>query len=95
MRGEYTELSQGDVAVIDVLANDSDPDGDTLTLQSAGNAQNGSVEIIDGRVVYTPNEGFSGSDSITYVVTDNEGGFVEGVVTVQVLADEPAPEPGA
>jgi hypothetical protein len=93
VESEYTELSQGDVAVIDVLANDSDPDGDTLTLQSAGNAQNGSVEIIDGRVVYMPNEGFSGSDSITYVVTDNEGGFVEGVVTVQVLADEPAPEP--
>ena len=93
VEGEYTELSQGDVAVIDVLANDSDPDGDTLTLQSAGNAQNGSVEIIDGRVVYTPNEGFSGSDSITYVVTDNEGGFVEGELRVQVLVGESTPEP--
>ena len=76
-----------------MLANDSDPDGDALSLQSVGGAANGSVEIVDGRVLYTPNEDFAGRETISYVVTDSQGGFVEGELRVQVLVGESTPEP--
>ncbi|WP_298303488.1 Ig-like domain-containing protein [uncultured Erythrobacter sp.] len=69
---------------IDVLANDSDPDGDPLTVTSA-DAQNGTVVIeADGTVTYTPNPGFNGSDTITYEISDGNGGTSIATVTVTV-----------
>jgi len=93
VENDTAELEQGEVAVIDVLANDSDADGDVLTLQSVGDASGGSTQIVDGRVVYTPDDGFSGADSFSYVVTDGEGGLVEGRVDLVVAEAEPEPEP--
>ena len=56
---------------VDVVANDVDPDGDSLTVTSVGSAANGTVSNNgDGTVTYTPNPGFAGSDSFTYVVSD-------------------------
>ena len=56
--------------VINVLANDSDPDGDELTIVDA-NANNGSVVVnIDDTLTYTPDIGFSGADVINYTVSD-------------------------
>lgn len=52
--------------VIDVLANDTDVEGDDLKVVSA-RALNGRVEITkDYKIIYTPNAGFSGKDEITY-----------------------------
>jgi hypothetical protein len=68
VENDLAQLEQGEVAVIDVLFNDTDADGDTLTLQSVNGAIGGTTEIVDGRVVYTPDEDFSGVDSFTYVV---------------------------
>ena len=53
---DVAELDQDELIVIDVLANDSDPDGDPLTLLSVGAARFGSVEIVGGQAVYTPRE---------------------------------------
>ena len=55
-----------DTAVtIDVLGNDSDVDGDSLTV-TAATATNGSVTInADGTLSYTPNANFNGTDTIT------------------------------
>ena len=51
----------------------SDPDGDALTWSIAGLAQNGSASVSEtGMVSYTPNPGFSGSDSFTVQVSDGE-----------------------
>lgn len=58
---------------INVLANDLDPDGDSLAIASVGSASNGNVtDNGNGTVTYTPNPGFFGSDSFTYVVTDGD-----------------------
>ena len=66
-----------------VLANDSDPAGGTLTASLVGDAGNGGVELAaDGSFVYTPNPGFFGIDSFTYVA--NAGGAASNVATVQV-----------
>uniref|UniRef100_UPI0021DA78A7 retention module-containing protein n=1 Tax=Pseudomonas sp. RIT-PI-AD TaxID=3035294 RepID=UPI0021DA78A7 len=78
---------------IDVLRNDSDVDGDPLTLTGAS-AANGSVTVNpDGSLSYTPNDGFSGTDTITYGVADGQGGTAGSSVTVTVTAPVPPPQP--
>lgn len=70
---------------IDVLDNDSDPDGDTLTVDSVTQGSNGSVVNNGDDVTYTPNSGFSGTDSFTYTISDGHGGSDTATVTVTVL----------
>ncbi|MBQ4827631.1 tandem-95 repeat protein, partial [Leisingera sp. HS039] len=61
-----------DAAVsIDVLANDSDADGDALSLDVSGSAPaNGSVALAGGEILYTPDPGYIGQDSFSYAVSD-------------------------
>ncbi|MFM9776349.1 Ig-like domain-containing protein, partial [Streptomyces galilaeus] len=59
--------------VIDVLSNDSDADGDALTITSAIATQ-GEVTInSDGTLSYQPKQGFEGVDLIEYTVIDSKG----------------------
>lgn len=70
-----------------VLANDTDPEGGPLTAGSIGNPSNGSVTLnSDGSFTYTPDPGFSGTDTFTYTVTDNMGATDTGLVTITVGA---------
>jgi large repetitive protein len=79
------------IASINVLGNDSDPDGDPLTVVSAS-AANGTVTINgDGTLRYVPNANFNGTDTITYRISDGQGGFATAVVTVTVTAVNDAP----
>ena len=72
---------------VDVLANDSDKDKDKLTIDSFTTPSNGAVEKKDGKLIYAPNENFSGDDSFSYVVTDGED-KAEAKVTVNVKEEE-------
>ena len=83
-----TAVTNEDTAVVvDVLANDSDPDtGDTLGVQSVTQGSNGSVTNNGSNVTYTPNAGFTGSDSFTYTVSDGNGGSDTATVNVTVNA---------
>jgi len=78
--------------VINVLANDSDPDGE-LTVTAVGAAANGTTSITgDGlSVVYTPDPDYIGEDTFTYTVTDPAGGTGTATVTVTVagLVNQP------
>lgn len=57
-----------------LLANDSDQDGDTLTLTNVSGASNGKVALnAAGNVVFTPTAGFTGTASFTYTVKDASG----------------------
>jgi hypothetical protein len=69
-----------------VTTNDTDVDGGPLTVSSFTQGANGSVGCTGGNCTYTPNVGFSGADSYTYVVSDGAGGVATGTVTVTVLA---------
>ncbi|WP_275630489.1 Ig-like domain-containing protein [Pseudomonas sp. 273] len=76
---------------LNVLANDSDVDGDTLSVTSAS-ATNGSVTLnSDGTLTYTPKANFSGSDTISYTISDGHGGTASSTVAVSVtpVADVP------
>ncbi|CAO3433711.1 beta strand repeat-containing protein [Azospirillum endophyticum] len=71
-----------------LLVNDSDPDSqDMLSLLSVGSASHGTVAIDEaGRVVFTPNVGFSGSAGFEYILSDGQGGTAVGNVTINVVA---------
>ncbi|MEM9011053.1 MAG: cadherin-like domain-containing protein, partial [Pseudomonadota bacterium] len=61
------------ISVAALLANDSDPDGDPLTLASFTQPANGTlIDNGDGTLTYTPNAGYEGPDSFTYTVTDGD-----------------------
>ncbi|MEM9060548.1 MAG: Ig-like domain-containing protein [Pseudomonadota bacterium] len=80
--------------VIDVLANDSDPDSDNVGIvASVGNIgpSNGSVvSDSEGNLVYTPDDNFFGTDEFSYIISDGE--FTsEAIVTVNVAAVNDAP----
>ncbi|MBK5932236.1 Ig-like domain-containing protein, partial [Halochromatium salexigens] len=78
---------------LSVLANDSDPDGDTLGLASVSAPANGSAVINnDGTITYTPATDFTGEDSFSYTVTDDDGATDSATVTVTVEGDGP-PQP--
>ncbi|WKE64568.1 Ig-like domain-containing protein [Gallaecimonas kandeliae] len=80
---------------IDVLANDSDQDGDKLSLTEA-TVDHGAVAVTsENKLVYTPTYGFTGTATISYVVSDGMGGTAQGQAQVQVLAEpvEPATQP--
>nr|MBX2856294.1 tandem-95 repeat protein [Paracoccaceae bacterium] len=86
--GDDSASTSTDQAVtVSVLDNDSDGNGDTLTITSVGPAGNGSaVANLDGTITYTPDTGFSGTDSFTYTVDDGNGGSDTANVLVVVEA---------
>ena len=73
---------------IDVLAGDTDPDGDALTVLSVTQPEGGAAEVVEGgaAVRYTPDPDATGTDTFTYTVSDGNGGTDEGTVTVTVTA---------
>jgi large repetitive protein len=83
--GDDTATTPEDTpVVIDVLGNDTDPQGQPLTVTGAS-APNGTVTVNpDGTLSYTPNPNFNGPDTITYTVTDPDGNTDTATVTVDV-----------
>ncbi|MET0258060.1 MAG: Ig-like domain-containing protein, partial [Methylobacterium sp.] len=92
---------EGTMVLVTVTANDGDPDGDPIRLvdaPGATSAAHGSVTVdpATGLLAYTPDPGFSGTDTIVYTVVDAQGGRATGILTVTVtpVNDRPvAPEP--
>lgn len=77
---------------IDVLANDTDPDGQPLTVISA-TAEHAEINInSDGTITYTPYMHYNGPDVITYTVVDPDGNTSTTTVSVTVNPVNDAPE---
>lgn len=75
-----------DVAASGVLVNDTDADGDTLTVVQHSNPTNGTVSVNSGgSFTYTPNAGFVGTDSFTYEVSD---GVLSSTASVTIEVNE-------
>ncbi len=82
----------------DVLANDSDPDGDTVTLDSfdGSSIANGTLTTNGGgSFTYLPDPAFFGSETFTYTVVDGNGGTASAGVTITVVAQPDDPVAGA
>ncbi|MEW5847724.1 MAG: Ig-like domain-containing protein [Myxococcota bacterium] len=79
------------VASTVLSGNDTDADGDTLTVTNVFGASNGSVALAGGDVTFTPNANFNGTASFSYTVADGRGGTANGTVTVAVASQNDAP----
>ena len=80
------------IVKIDVLANDTDVDNDSLKISSVTQGKNGSVSInADNTLSYTPKANYCGSDTFTYTVHDGKGGTNTAKVNVKVKAVNDAP----
>ncbi len=80
-------VAAGQAVTLDVLANDTDADGDMLTIEAVTSAQQGNVEIVNGQVVYTAAAGSSGTDTFSYGVSDGNGGTDNATVTINIDGD--------
>src|SRR5262249_32149647 len=70
---------------INVLANDTDPDGDALTVTAVGTPAHGTARInADNTVTYTPARDYNGTDSFTYTISDGHGGSDTAPVTLTI-----------
>ncbi len=76
---------QDNPVTIAVQFNDSDPDGDSLTTTGASGGSNGTVSVSGNNVTYTPNTGYTGSDSFTYTISDGNGGTASATVNIIVV----------
>ena len=88
--GQYNDPIEGNL-----LANDSDPNGDPLTINTTPVAEptNGTVVInSDGTYEYTPDPDFVGNDSFTYEVCDDSGACEEATVYLTVFNNPPVGE---
>jgi hypothetical protein len=78
--------------VINVLANDTDADGDVLAVSAVSTPAHGTaVVLLDGTVRYTPAAGFVGSDTFTYTARDPAGATSTATVRVSVTSLNRAP----
>ncbi|WP_180772289.1 cadherin-like domain-containing protein, partial [Vibrio parahaemolyticus] len=88
---DTTSIQEDTAVTIDVLTNDTDVDGDKLSIESASvPKEHGTVEVVDGKLVFTPAENFNGDAEITYTVTDGElTDEAKVTVTVNPVNDMP------
>lgn len=80
----YLDPTSGMPVTIDALANDTDGDGDALTITKVSRARVGTVAIAGNKLTYTPGAHFAaaGSDSVTYTVSDGFGKTATATVTI-------------
>jgi len=71
--------------IIDTLLNDTDADGDPLTVSIISAASYGTLVVNpDETITYTPNVNYNGNDSFTYQIDDGNGGTSTATVDVVV-----------
>jgi len=85
------EVFENTETTIDVLANDSDPDGDSLLIDSVTVPSHGDVIINANKIVYTPDSTYAGGDSFDYTVNDGFGGYSTSLVDLTVIAANTPP----
>ncbi len=80
---ETVEINE--IAAVDVLANDSDPDGDSFYISDYGQPTNGTVVQGGTNLLYTPDTDYVGADSFTYEICDTEDACVTATVSINVV----------
>ncbi|MGK7901280.1 MAG: beta strand repeat-containing protein [Hormoscilla sp.] len=90
-------ITDADTAItIEVLANDTNADGDPICLTDFGSASNGTVsrddngtrnDLTDDRLLYSPDSGFTGADSFVYTISDALGSTDTATVNIIVNSE--------
>ncbi len=84
-------MDAGEVASIDVLANDTDPEDDELTIVTVGRPPVGESSIADGAVRYTAPATYAGTLEFPYTTADRGGATASASVTVHVRSANRGP----
>lgn len=87
------ETISGGTVLIPVLANDSDPDGDPLSIESVTTPTVGSAVVQGNLIAYTAPAEFTGVATFSYTISDGRGGEASATVTVTVSEPPPPPPP--
>ncbi len=86
----FNVIEDGQAMKLAVLANDEN--AAELAISSVGTALNGSVSLVDGEVVYTPDPDYAGPDSFTYTAEDSLGLRSSATVTLDVQRSHEQPQ---
>ncbi|MEO9781805.1 MAG: malectin domain-containing carbohydrate-binding protein [Sedimentitalea sp.] len=93
LAGEDEEVMESDAQLVieasSLLVNDTDADGDEITVTAVANAINGEVSLENGLIIFTAADGYTGPASFEYTITDSAGQTSVSTVSINVL------EPGA
>jgi large repetitive protein len=83
---DQAATSEDQAITIDVIRNDSDPDGDELHIQSIAQGPDGTANLaaVAGFIQFTPNPNFNGQTRFSYTVADSTGATASALVTVFV-----------
>ena len=93
-RADTSRSAAGVPVTLDVLANDSDPDGDPIVVVATSQPSHGSVTQLDYRsLLYIPDPGFAGTDDFEYVIQDVNGDQARGNVLVGITPMQPDNRP--
>ncbi|HMG56956.1 MAG TPA: Ig-like domain-containing protein, partial [Kofleriaceae bacterium] len=84
-------VDEDTTGTVDVLANDSDPDGDSLTATIVGPPAGGTASISAGVITYHPAANYNGSDAIGYRINDGHGNTATATVHVTITPEQDAP----
>ncbi len=78
-------INEDNEARINILEHATDIDGDELSLIKADNAENGTLTIEGGEIIYTPDQDYFGQENITYIVSDGAA-QVEKELTINIAS---------
>ncbi len=81
---DIASVNEDDTIEVDALVNDTDPDGDTLSLVSV-NATVGNASIQNDLIVFAPPPNFNGNTVLDYSISDGNGGMANAQITVSVI----------
>ena len=88
---DQAETAEDTPVLIDVTANDTDPDGDPLRVVAVMAPAHGTATVVAGRLRYVPAPDYNGPDRFTYRVADSDGETAAAAVTVAVVPVNDAP----
>lgn len=94
---DSAQTTQDSPINIAVLANDTDGDGDSLSVSAVTDPAGGTASSgANGTITYSPDAGFVGTDIFAYTIEDGNGGSATATITVTVAATPPVnnPAPG-
>lgn len=87
---DIASTAENTAVIIEVLDNDTDIEGDTLTIESYSQPTNGTVTQVGQTLRFMPNTDWAGEDSFTYYSTDSQDSC-QAIVTVSVANENDAP----
>jgi hypothetical protein len=88
---DEADIDEDTSVVVDVLANDSDPQGDALSVTELSRPFNGTASLVGSTISYTPAANFHGTDTFTYRAGDGTSSSEPATVTITVRTVNDAP----